>query len=150
MEGGLANRTNVSASDFLDDYGALTFIINSLIERVNTTEIVKVVSINGDGTINVIPVVKKVNSEGTTIEESIIYGVKCFGWQFGENAIKSIPAENDVGIMVVSKRDITSIESGRVASNREFCLGDGIYIGGEQTYNTFSLSMVESKDYEAF
>lgn len=137
----MVNFTNAEACDFLDDYGSLTFIINSLINRVNTTEIVKVVSINTDennvfdGTINVVPVVKRLTAEGEAIEESVIYGIKCFGWQFGENAIKSIPAVNDIGIMVVSKRDITSIESGRVASNRQYCLADGIYIGGLVGFN---------------
>lgn len=146
------NKVNVEASDLLSNYGALLFVINSEIKKINTMEIVKVVGINKDkkgvfdGTINVMPVVKRLTTEGTTIEESVIYGVKCFGWQFGVNAIKAIPAENDIGIMVVSKRDISSIESGRVASNREFCLGDGVYIGGLIGFNATPTEVITFDD----
>lgn len=131
----MANQTNLKAENLLDPYGSLVYIIESLIKNVNTAEVVKVVNVNDDNTLDVIPIVKKVNAGGLAVEESVIYGVKYFGWQFGDCAIQAKPKENDIGIIVVSKRDITAINSGRVASNRSFCLADGIYIGGLVGFN---------------
>ena len=137
----MTNKTNLKPENVLDYYGSLVFFVNSLIKNVNTVEVVKVVSVNKDenekydGTLNVIPIVKRVNAEGVAVEESVIYGVRYFGWQFGDCAIEALPKEDDIGFIVVSKRDITSIESGRVASNREYCLADGIYIGGIVGFN---------------
>lgn len=142
----MANKTNLRASNVLDEYGSLTFIINSLINNINTVEVVKVVKVNDDNTIDVIPVVKRLTAEGETIGESVVYGVKCFGWQYGVNAIKAKPAVNDIGFVVVSKRDISSIESGRVASNRKYCLADGIYIGGLVGFNQAPTEIISFDD----
>lgn len=130
-----SNKVNSTPEDYLDDYAAFNFIVNSLIDNVNTVEVVKVVKVNNDNTIDVIPIVKRLTSEGETIGESVVYGVKCFGWQYGVNAIKAKPVVDDIGFVVVSKRDISSIESGRVASNRKYCLADGIYVGGLVGFN---------------
>ena len=129
------NKINANATDFLDKYSAIRFVVESIVDKVNTSEVVKVVSVNDDNTLDVIPIVKMVDAEGSSVEESVIYGVKYFGWQFGDCAIQAKPKENDIGIIVVSKRDITAINSGRVASNRSFCLADGIYIGGLVGFN---------------
>ena len=143
------NKINAEPIDFLDSYNSLIFVINSEIKKLNTMEIVKVVSVNKDendnfnGTINVIPIVKRVDSEGVAVEESIIYEVKCFSWQYGDCKINAIPKENDIGLIVVSKRDITAIESGRVASNREFCLGDGVYFGGIEGFNQTPKNIID-------
>ena len=137
----MVNKSNIESWNLLDDYGSLIYIVESIVNKVNTVEVVKVVSVNKDennnydGTLNVIPIVKRVNAEGVAVEESVIYGVRYFGWQFGDCAIEALPKENDIGFIVVSKRDITAIESGRVASNREYCLADGIYIGGIVGFN---------------
>lgn len=122
---------DVEPAVFDDETLALQYIINSLINnRVNTCEVVKVVSVDaGKNEVAVIPIVKDVDAMGEAIEESIIYGIKYLRWQHGANAIIAVPEVGDVGMMLVSKRDISKIDAGIVDSRRKFNFADGIYIG---------------------
>jgi len=124
-------KSGADPADFLDNLNALSYIINNIVRKVNTTEIVKVVAVNtANNTIDVIPIVKNVNIENKPIEESIIYGIRYFQWQYGTNALISEPVVGDIGFIVICKKDISQAENGIIASYREYCLADGIYIGG--------------------
>lgn len=137
-------RVNASPEVFINEYSGLVFLIESIVNKVNTMEIVKVVEVDSaNNKLTVIPVVKKASVENEAVPESNIYGVKYFGWQFGENAIKAVPEVGDIGVLVVSKRDISSINSGIVATNRKFCLADGIYIGGLCGFNKTPTQFIE-------
>lgn len=128
---------DVEPAVFDDETLALQYIINSLINnRVNTCEVVKVVSVDeSKNEIAVIPIVKDVDAMGEAIEESVIYGIKYIRWQHGANAIIAVPEVGDVGLMLVSKRDISKIDAGIVDSRRKFNFADGIYIGGLCGFN---------------
>lgn len=116
---------------------ALVAIIEDLINsEVNTCELVKVLKVDKNkNEVNVVPLAKNVDTENNAIEETPVYNIKYFGWQFGNSAIEGTPKENDVGIMVVSKRDISQAKSGVVGSKRKFNMADGIYIGGVVGFN---------------
>lgn len=125
-----SKKMNASASCFVDDYNALVFIIESMINKIGTVELVRVENVNADNTIDIIPIVRNVNTEDNPIEESVIYGVRYLMWQYGGNAIKATPEVGDVGLIVACKKDISNVENGIVGSFRKFNLADGIYIGG--------------------
>lgn len=119
------------SSDLIDDYNSLIYIINSVVKKVSTMELVRVLSVNTENkTISAIPIIKEANASGEAIEESPIDGVRYFQWQFGGNAIKGTPEVGDIGMIVICKKDISSPESGIIQTYREYCLSDSIYIGG--------------------
>lgn len=119
------------SSDLIDDYNALIYIINSVIKKVNTADLVRVLSVNTENkTISVIPIIKDANAEGEVIEPTPIFGIRYFQWQFGQNAIIGTPEVGDIGLIVTCKKDISSPDSGVIQTYREYCPADSIYIGG--------------------
>lgn len=138
----------VEAAIFDDESLALEYVVKTLINnKINTCEVVKVVSVNSDkNEVAVIPVVKNVDAKGDAIEESTVYGIKYFRWQYGKNSIIAEPVEGDIGLMVVSKRDISKIDAGIVDSRRRFNLADGIYIGGICGFNQAPTQYIKFDD----
>lgn len=129
-------KMGADPSDFLDNFNALNYIVNGIVNKVNTTELVKVVAVYPDrNKIDVIPIVKNANVENSPIEESIIYGIRYLEWQYGLNGIMAVPEVGDIGLIVVCKKDISEVEKGLVASFRKYCLADGIYLGGIKGLN---------------
>lgn len=129
-------KSNLDADQRLDSYQSLLFLINSVVNNVNTAELVKVIAVDeAKKEIDVIPIVAKPDSEGQRIEPAPIYGIKYIEWQYGTNAIIATPVINDIGLLVVCTKDISSIDSGLVGSYRRYNLADGIYFGGLCGFN---------------
>lgn len=137
-------RPSADYSDFVDDYNALIYIINSVVNKVKTMELVKVLEVDTTKhELSVIPIIKEANSEGNAIENSPTYGVKYFEWQYGVNSIIATPAVGDIGLCIISHKDISNIESGLVGSFRKFCESDSIYIGGLKGLNQTPTQFIE-------
>ena len=131
-------------ADFLDNLNALHYIVNGIVNKVNTVELVRVLAVDtAKKMIDVIPIVKNTNAENKPINESPIYGVKYLQWQYGINGIIAVPVVGDIGLIVVCKRDISQVETGIIGSNRKYCLADGIYLGGIPTLNTAPTQFIE-------
>lgn len=131
---------------FVDEYNSLINIIESVVNKISTVELVRVEKVNSDNTIDVIPIVKNANAENNPIPESVIYGIRYFQWQYGTNAIKATPAIGDIGLIVVCKKDISEAEKGLIGSFRKFNMADGIYIGGIFGLNQNPVQTIELKD----
>ena len=124
-------KTNANKSVYVDEYNAMIYIINSVVNKVKTLELVKVLSLDTErNTLTVMPIIRNANANGDAIEQSEISGVKYIRWQFGGNALKAVPEVGDIGMAVISHKDISNVESGLVGSFRRFCQSDSIYIGG--------------------
>lgn len=137
-------KMNIEPGDLVDNFNLLMYLAKSVLREVNTVEVVRVEEVNqGSNTITVIPIVKNANTNGNPIPESPIYNVKYIQWQYGANSIKVKPEVGDIGIIVVCKKDISSIESGIVGSFREFSVSDGIYIGGLFGFNKEPTQFIE-------
>lgn len=131
-------------ADFLDNLNALSYIINNIVNKVNTVELVRVVAVNiVNNTIDVIPIIKNINADNKPINESIIYGVRYFQWQYGLNSIIATPEIGDVGMICICKKDISSAEIGLAGSKRKYCLADGIYIGGILGLNAIPIQFIK-------
>lgn len=140
-------KMGIEAGDLVDNFNMMMYLANSVLRGVHTVEVVKVVNVDIENKrIAVIPIVQRTNAEGNPIPESPIYDVKYIQWQYGGNLIKANPTVNDIGIIVVCKKDISSIESGLVGSFREFSLSDGIYIGGLFGFNQEPTQIIEFDD----
>lgn len=133
----------------VDDMSALLYIIRTQIEsRVNTIEIVKVIKVNEDNTIDVIPIIKGVDNEKNPIDEVPIYGIPYIRWQFGLNAIKATPAVDDIGLLLINKKDTSTIAAGIVSNNSKFNPANGIYLGGLNGLNQEPTQFIEFKENE--
>lgn len=140
-------KMGLDPAQMVDEYNVLIYLINSVLHGINTIEVVRVQEVNEElKRIAVIPIVKSANASGNPIPESPIFNVKYIQWQYGTNIIRAAPAVGDVGIIVVCKKDISSIESGIVGSFREFSLSDGIYIGGLFGFNVEPTQIIEFTD----
>ena len=134
-------------NDLLDNYNSLIFVINQLIKNtINTVELVRVELINEDGTIDVIPVVKRETADGTYAENGTIPNVKYIQYQAGTNAVIVKPQVGDIGLLLINKRDISNAQGGIVATNRMFNPCDGIYLGGVFGLNQNPVNFIEVND----
>lgn len=138
-------QLSATASDLVDDYNSLIYLINSEIKKLNTADLVRVIAIN-TGTIDVQPLLGSIKADGSMVETSPIHNVRYFQWQFGVNKIKAVPAVGDIGLLVCCKRDISNVENGNVGSFRQFSLADGIYIGGIEGLNQNPTQSIEFSD----
>ena len=136
-------KVNARPSCFINDYNALIFTIESIVNKINTVELVRVEKVNNDNTIDVIPIVRNATTDNEPIEESIIYGVRYLMWQYGVNAIKAIPEVGDIGLIVICKKDISDINNGLIGSFRKFCPADGVYVGGLMGFNQTPTQFIE-------
>ena len=129
-------KSNLDSETLVDSYQSFLFMVEQLVNKINTAELVKVIAVDEEKKqIDVIPIVAKPDSEGQRIEPAPIYGVKYIEWQYGTNAIIATPVINDIGLLVVCTKDVSSIESGLVGSYRRYNLADGIYFGGLFGFN---------------
>lgn len=134
-------------SDLVDDLNALVYIIKGQIyNRVNTVDIVKVVAVNEDNTVDVIPIIKDTNAAGEPIEEVPIYGLRYMRWQYGVNALKAKPAVGDIGLILVCKKDTSTLEAGIVGSKTKYNTADGIYLGGLNGLNSEPTQFIEFEE----
>lgn len=136
-------QMGIDLSDMADDYNALIYIINSEIKKINTADLVRVIGVNENNTIDVQPLLGSIQADGSMNETSPIYGVRYIQWQFGLNKIKAIPVIGDIGLLIACKRDISNVENGNVGSFRQFSLADGIYIGGIEGLNQPATQSIE-------
>jgi len=128
-------QMGTTTSDLIDDYNSLIYIINSEIKKINTADLVKVIAVNENNTIDVQPLLGNISANGSMNGTSPIYNIRYFQWRFGLNKIKAVPAVGDIGLLVCCKRDISNVENGNVGSFRRFSMADGIYIGGIEGLN---------------
>jgi hypothetical protein len=127
-------------TDIVDDYNNIYFIIKRQLARVRTATPVKVVScsnsggVSAIGTVVVQPLVNMLDGQGNSQAHGNINNIPYLRLQGGGNgAVISDPVAGDMGLLLVSDRDISAVQSSQAAANpgsyRRFDLADGIYIG---------------------
>ena len=130
--------TNLTAKDMGSTLNTIQYIVNSRIRNmVNTVLVVKVVAVNGDK-IDVQNAIQDTDNNGTPIGNFTIPNVRYMKWQYGTNKIMGTPAVGDIGLLLVSKQDISGLvkDGDSVAQTKSaFNLGDGVYIGGLEGFN---------------
>ena len=140
-------KMGLDPSSLIDNYNSLIYIINSVVKKVNTVELVKVQTVDtSTNTLTVIPIVKDADAEGNGIDENPVFGVRYFEWQYGSNGIKATPAVGDIGLIVVCKKDRSAAETGIVPTFRQYSLSDGVYIGGIKGLNQAPTQYIEFTD----
>ena len=135
---GLKGYQDLSAGT--SDFNAQTFLIQSLLSRVNTATLVKVTAVTNVGTVSpvgfvdIMPLVNQLDGDGNVIPHGISYNCCYARVQGGTDAIIIDPKVGDIGVAVFASRDISSVQINKAESNpgsfRQFDLADGIYLFG--------------------
>lgn len=139
-----------TAADVAAEYPVLRFIIESLMSRLSTCTLVRVVACTNDGglspvgTVDVQPLVSQITGEKVAIPHGRLYKLPYMRLQGGANAVIIDPQPGDLGLACFASRDISMIksESGKAQARaeetqgltpptaRKFDMSDGLYIGG--------------------
>ena len=137
-----------SPEALVDDLSALEYFVRIQIEnRVNTVDIVRVITVNTElGTVDVLPIIKDVTPDKVPIEEVPIYGLRYIRWQAGTDAIKIDPKVGDVGIILTCKKDTSAVQAGLVGSDSKYNPSDSIYLGGIFGLNLPATQFIEFKE----
>ena len=139
MANGLSGQ--LDPAEGTGEWGALNFVARSLMNRINTATLVKIVAFNAEdtdeaiaNTVDVQPLVNQIDGEGIAIQHGIVYNVPVMRFQGGVNAVKLTPDEGDIGIAIFASHDISSVKATKDISNPgsfgRFQMSDGLYIGG--------------------
>lgn len=114
------------------------YVINRLIRKINTVDLVKVVAVYPTpgtvGFVDVQPLVQQQTTNGVVIDAALIYRLPYLRIQGGKSALIIDPVVDDLGVAVFAQRDITAAIStraeGPAPTNRAYDAGDGLYLGG--------------------
>lgn len=121
------------------DYNILAFAVQQMLAKVNTCCVVKVVECSNAGgvvpvgTVDVQPLVNQMTGARVAIAHETIYKLPYSRLQGGANAVIMDPQPGDIGVVVFSQRDITSVKAAKGQANpgsfRMFNWSDGVYVG---------------------
>jgi hypothetical protein len=116
------------------------FIVQQLLQKIRTADLVKVVSCTNSGGIspfgfvNVSPLVNQLDSAGNQVPHTTLYNLPYMRIQGGSNAIILDPQAGDIGVAVFASRDISKVKSTQAQANpgsaRQYDFSDGLYLGG--------------------
>jgi len=137
----VTDRTgNASAKDYGDDFAQLSFVVNQIVGRKATVELVRVVAVTSAGEaapagfIDVVPLVHQVDGAGKGVDHGTIHNVPYLRLQGGPYAVILDPQVGDIGIAVFAARDISKVKATKApalpGSKRRFDWADALYIGG--------------------
>jgi hypothetical protein len=121
-------------------YSQILFIIRMFASKVRTVTLVEVKQVSNDGsivaagTVQVQPLINQLDGSGNPIPHGVLFNVPYFRLQGGTDAVLMDPKIGDIGIALISDRDITNIKANKAQGNpgsyRMFDLADSLYIGG--------------------
>jgi hypothetical protein len=120
-------------SDSVGPYNPYAFVISQKLARISTVKIVKVLAVDTDAhTVDVQIAVNQLDGQNNATPHGTIYGIPYACAMGGKNAFMIDPVVNDMGVMVVNDRDISSVKKNKDISNpgslRKFSPSDGVYL----------------------
>lgn len=128
------------ATDNGSDYNANTFLVWSILARVRTMQVCKVMSVTNNGGISPVgfvtlqPLVNQLDGYDNAVPHGEIFNVPYFRLQGGANAIIIDPQVGDIGWTGFADRDISSVKATKAQANpgskRMFSMADAFYFGG--------------------
>jgi len=128
------------ARDGNASFNAQVAVVKSIISRIATSTLVKVLKVTNDGGVapvgfvDIQPLIDQVDGDGNATPQPVIYGVPYMRTQGGTNAIILDPKVGDLGVAVFASRDISGVVAnrGRAAPGRggQFRWSDALYVGG--------------------
>lgn len=137
----MVNKRVTTGTEQFSEANTLNFVVKNLISSVRTMTLCKVLAVefptdqNIYGTVDLQPLIKRVDIDGNALAMPVIYNTPFLRLQgVGNSAIILNPQSGDIGLAIVSDRDISSVVSTKQESNpisnRQNSLADSVYIGG--------------------
>jgi hypothetical protein len=137
-------RGFLNGSNANTEFDAQSFLIESLINKISTTTLVRVMAVTNAGGVSPVgfvdiqPLVNQINGDGELYPHGTIYKCPYFRIQGGTSAIILDPQVGDIGIALFADKDISSVIANKTQANpqsppgsrRRFSMSDGLYIGG--------------------
>ena len=131
---------NQQPEDGANEFNATSFLIRSILAKISTATLVKVVNctntggLSAVGYVDITPLVNMVDGNGNAVPHGVIYRCPYFRLQGGSDAVIIDPRPGDIGITIFADRDISSATANKRQSNpgsrRRFDMSDALYIGG--------------------
>lgn len=122
------------------EFNAMSFMVNQILNRVNTSTLVKVVACTNTGTlsavgfVDVVPMVHQVDGQGKPVPYTTISNLPYFRLQGGANAFIIDPQVGDIGVAIFASRDLSKVKSTKAnalpGTPRKYSIADGMYFGG--------------------
>lgn len=129
-----------SLSTFGSEFNAQTLFVRSILARIHTATLVKVVActnaggVSAVGTVDVQPLINQVDGDGNMTVHAVVHKLPYFRLQGGANAIICDPQPGDIGVAVFVDRDASTVIATKAQANpgsgRWFDMADGMYFGG--------------------
>lgn len=126
--------------DGATEFSAHAFVIQSIIGKLATNALVKVLAVTNSGGVSPVgyvdvqPMVHQVDGTGNPTPHATIHNLPYFRLQGGTNAFVVDPVVGDIGVAVFCSRDISQVKRTKKISNpgsaARFDWADGLYIGG--------------------
>lgn len=128
----------------------VAFSFDKLLGGCYFIELAKVSAANGDGTVDVLPLVMQQDTAGNPIENAALYNIPVWQLQAGKSAIKMSPMVGDIGIIAICDKDITQVKIAKdqaaPTTRRRHSKSDAIYLGGVQMLNSSPTQYIEFID----
>jgi hypothetical protein len=155
--------TGAGQQDPLDsnsDFAVAAFIVEQMMAQLDTMKLVKVTKVTGGGTdaagtVDVQLLVNQLDGSGNSTPNGTVYGIPWLRLGAGKTAIICDPVVGDIGYVVCSDRDISSVKTKKGQANpgsyRRYNVSDGVYIGSlfadaPEQYVRFTEGVIEIHD----
>ena len=127
-------------ADSVGSYNPFAFAIAQKLARISSAKIVKVLAVDTTAhTVSVQIAVNQLDGQNNATPHGEIFGIPYVWVMGGTNAFEIDPAVGDLGVMVVSDRDISAVKNTKAIANpgslRKFSPSDGIYLFGIPSLN---------------
>ena len=131
----MPNLFTTQPHDTSSEANATQFMMHQMLMSKAFITLAVVTEVNETGDIlTVKPMVEGFTGSGERIPKSEIYGVPVWRLQRGASAVIMPPVVDDIGLIAICDRDISSVKSTRESalpgSNRTHNYADAIYLGG--------------------
>lgn len=121
------------------DWNSMRFAIQQQILKMQTSSVVKVLSVKAGGVgpvgfVTVQVLVDQLTGDQKTLPGATIENVPYIRYQGGDKAVIIDPDPGDIGMACMASRDISSVKAARKASQpgslRAYDFSDAMYVGG--------------------
>lgn len=142
--GAVTGQTNPGTLN--TEYNSLTFVIQQVLQNLQTATLVQVISCTNDGEltpvgrVSVQPMIFQMSGSGTIVPHGVISDLPYMRMQGGSDAMILDPKPGDIGIGLFCSRDIANVKANPQAavaaggatpgSLGAFDWADGLYMGG--------------------